>query len=93
MDPMAVAIGAAVRDLRRSRGLTTAQLAERLDLSLSAVSRIERGDRRPSLTVLRRLVTTLQLTPEETVRLGLVVLVGGELRRVRIDPPTPTRPA
>lgn len=45
-------LGAAVSRLRRQRGLSQAELAEHLDLSVDYISRLERGQRLPALPVL-----------------------------------------
>jgi len=45
-------LGGAVSRLRRQRGLSQAELAEALDLSVDYISRLERGQRLPALPVL-----------------------------------------
>jgi len=45
-------LGAAVSRLRRQRGLSQAELAEQLELSVDYISRLERGQRLPALPVL-----------------------------------------
>lgn len=47
--------GKNIRELRHSRGLTQDQLAERCDLSVDAVRRIEWGSISPSLDTLSKL--------------------------------------
>jgi transcriptional regulator with XRE-family HTH domain len=53
--PDPVALGRAIRDARRSRGLQQADLAERLGVSRMTVSRMERGESVSIETVLRSL--------------------------------------
>ncbi|MDI6871781.1 MAG: helix-turn-helix transcriptional regulator [Bacillota bacterium] len=53
----------AVRREREERGWTLQQLAERAGLSVSYLSEIEQGKKRPSLKVARRLSQTLGLPP------------------------------
>src|SRR3712207_3740683 len=53
-------IGMLVRDARRHRGLTQAQLAERLGTSQSAIARIEQGGQNLTLDLLGRLSEALE---------------------------------
>ncbi|MEW5727276.1 MAG: helix-turn-helix transcriptional regulator [Pseudomonadota bacterium] len=46
--PLRTIFGANVRQLRRQRGLSQATLAERADISVDMVGRIERGQASPS---------------------------------------------
>lgn len=48
-------LGGALRKLRKSKGLTLAELAERVDSHVGNLSRIERGTAKPSLSLLYRL--------------------------------------
>ena len=60
-------IGNLVRDARKHRGLTQAQLAERLGTSQSAINRIEKGQQNLSLEMIARIGTALE---SEIVALG-----------------------
>ncbi|HEY0506544.1 MAG TPA: helix-turn-helix domain-containing protein, partial [Blastococcus sp.] len=60
-------VGSLVRDARRHRGLTQAQLAERLGTSQSAVARIEQGGQNLTLELLGRLSEALD---SELITLG-----------------------
>ncbi|NIA70418.1 helix-turn-helix transcriptional regulator [Pelagibius litoralis] len=51
-------VGLLVRALRKRRGLTQADLAERIDRSETAVRAIERGASAPSFVTLDRLITS-----------------------------------
>ncbi len=53
--------GSTIHGLRRIRGLTQQQLAERAGLSLSLVRKIEYGVRQPSLATLQALATSLDV--------------------------------
>lgn len=53
--------GGHLRSLRQARGLTQEVLAERSDLSVDAIRRIERGKLAPSLTTLGKLANGLDL--------------------------------
>ncbi len=58
-EPYLQQIGALVRDARKHRGWTQAQLAEALSTSQSAVARIEQGRQNVSLEILARIGTAL----------------------------------
>jgi len=63
--------GFQVAKLRMLRGLTQQELADRVGTHQSSISRLENGDREPSLPFLRRVVAALdgcvgvQIRPEE----------------------------
>ncbi|MCY9785967.1 helix-turn-helix domain-containing protein [Nocardiopsis sp. EMB25] len=52
-------IGGRIRDLRKEHGLSLRALADRLDISASALSQIERGKMRPSVTRLYQIMSEL----------------------------------
>ena len=54
-------IGADIRALRRSRGWTLSDLAERLDRSVGWLSQVERGQSEPALADIRALATLIGL--------------------------------
>ncbi len=54
--------GGHIRKLRQARKLTQEELAERSDLSVDAVRRIERGAFSPSLDTLRKLCNGLEIS-------------------------------
>lgn len=60
-------IGNLIRDARKHRGLTQAQLAERLGTSQSAINRIEKGQQNLSLEMIARIGSALE---SEIVALG-----------------------
>ncbi len=55
------AFGKRLADLRKQRGLTQEQLAERLDMSRLAVAYFETGRRWPRLTTIKRIARCLQV--------------------------------
>lgn len=57
----AESIGAGIRRERLRRGLTLAQLAAQVNLTVSALSQIERGASDPSLSSLRRIAAAFDL--------------------------------
>lgn len=84
-------LGARVRDLRRGRGLTLEELAERSGVSRAMISKLERGEKNPTLVVAAKLaegfgVTLSQLVGMEERR--EVVVVPRDRRMVMRDPET-----
>jgi transcriptional regulator with XRE-family HTH domain len=65
VDDLRKAFGQRVRTLREARDLTQEALAERGEFHWTYVSEIERGLRGPSLDVIGRLATALDVTPSE----------------------------
>ena len=65
MTPATDPFPAALRRLREARGLTAQALADACGVSRPAVSRMEAGDSRPSIDVLRRLADALGCTTDE----------------------------
>jgi transcriptional regulator with XRE-family HTH domain len=55
--------GRAIRIVRTARGLSQAQLADRLSVGTSHVSLLEAGKRRPSVELLDELATALTVPP------------------------------
>jgi transcriptional regulator with XRE-family HTH domain len=60
--------GRRVRDLRRERGWSQEELADRSQLTAVHVSRIERGTREVRLTTILRLVAALEARPDKLLR-------------------------
>lgn len=58
-------LGKHIRCLRRGKDITQEQLAEALQVSVSWVSRIERGKRLPNLKLLFRMALILQVSLRE----------------------------
>lgn len=56
-------IGAKVRSLRKSRGLTLAQVAKGLGMTAAGLSLIERGERRITVEQLERIAQILGKSP------------------------------
>lgn len=84
-------LGARVRDLRRWRGLTLESLAETSGVSRAMISKLERGEKNPTLVVAARLaeglgVTLSQLAGMEERR--EVVVVPRDRRMTMRDPET-----
>jgi transcriptional regulator with XRE-family HTH domain len=84
-------LGGRVRDLRRRRGLTLEELAGLSGVSRAMISKLERGEKNPTLVVAARLaeglgVTLSQLAGMEERR--EVVVVPRQRRMVMRDPET-----
>lgn len=62
MEEWIVGIGANIRQQRKSLGLTQEQLAELAHVDTSYIGQIERGLREPSLKLLWRLSSSLQVS-------------------------------
>lgn len=76
--------GAALRALRKQRGLTHEQLAELLERSVDAVSRLERGKTAPSFDTLTRISVKLGV-PLETLTEALDDDRFGDPRRIELE--------
>jgi transcriptional regulator with XRE-family HTH domain len=61
------AVGPRLRALRQQRGTTLAELAETTGISVSTLSRLESGGRRPTLELLLPLARAYQVTLDELV--------------------------
>src|SRR4051795_6589000 len=67
LDDVLEAVGPRLRALRRQRGATLAQLSEATGISVSTLSRLESGDRRPTLELLLPLARAHQVPLDELV--------------------------
>lgn len=65
--PVLTAVGPRLRALRRARGTTLAQLAETTGISLSTLSRLESGGRKPTLELLLPLARAFGVQLDELV--------------------------
>jgi transcriptional regulator with XRE-family HTH domain len=93
--PEADALGPQIRDLRRERGLTLAQLAEAAGLSIGHLSQVERGLSTPTIRQLQAVSTALGVRigwffrPLEPAASppdpGAVVVRAGARKRLRYD--------
>ena len=66
-DDVLTAVGPRLRTLRRQRGGTLAQLSEQTGISVSTLSRLESGQRRPTLELLLPLARAHQVPLDELV--------------------------
>lgn len=65
VSPEHIALGRAVRQLRRANGISQETLAERTGLHRMYVGGIERGERNPSYTNLLKLSAALKVSPSQ----------------------------
>jgi len=80
----AAVIGARVKALRESAGLSLRDLSERSGVSAPMLSQVERGETSPTLTVAMRIATGLELRLSQLLRLdegGAVTVVRAAQRR------------
>ncbi len=75
-------LGKRISQLRMEAGMKQAKLSEKADLSIDSISRIERGDRAPSLESLESIAEALQVDPAE-----LLNFKGEELKALAEGPP------
>jgi len=85
-----IPLGERLRKLRKARGLTLAQLAERVGKSEGYLSRLERGQVNPSLSTLKRIADVLgrpvvQLLDDVVLPLARAAQDGGH-RRLIVSP-------
>jgi transcriptional regulator with XRE-family HTH domain len=84
-------LGERVRGLRRERGLTLERLAERSGVSRAMISKLERGEKNPTLVVAAKVAEGLGVSLSRLVGLEdrrKVVLTPRERRMVMRDPET-----
>lgn len=58
-------LGIRIRSFRKLKGYTQQSLAEAMGVSLSVVGALERGTRKPTESMLRKIAITLQVDYEE----------------------------
>lgn len=67
LDEVLTAVGPRLKALRQERGATLSQLAERTGISVSTLSRLESGQRRPTLELLLALARAHQVQLDDLV--------------------------
>ncbi|WP_366924791.1 helix-turn-helix domain-containing protein [Metallumcola ferriviriculae] len=81
-----VILGEKIRELREERDYTLSDLAERAGLSISYLSEIERGAKRPSLKTLDKIAAALNVSRNVLVDIGgekLKISMGDKIRMLR----------
>lgn len=89
--PLAVTVGARLRDLRQARNLSVSQLAHRAGVGKGTLSELETGRRNPTLETLYALTTALNvplsaaLPPAEPSRPSAEPIRGQAIEAVLVD--------
>ena len=86
MNPLVFSIGQKIRDLRNEKGMTLGDLAEKIKVSSSLISQLERGGVNPSISLLKLIADAFQaplssLLGEEEVKLDEIPHVMKEKER------------
>ena len=68
-------VGSRIRDIRQQRGLTQAELAQQVNMSLKHISAIECGIRLPSLDTLVTIANELQIDTNTLLQDSLTVSI------------------
>ena len=103
LDQALSAVGARLRALRRQREITLADLSAQTGVSVSTLSRLESGDRKPTLELLLPLARAYGVTLDELVDApptgddvvvhgadtGNFIVNGGKTLKVGLDPTLP----
>jgi len=76
------AFGANVRNHRKARGLTQEELAERVELSMETIGKIERGVAAPSFDTAEKLALALDVPPLALFGVGKSAAPSGERGRL-----------
>lgn len=67
-----------LRELRRRRRVTQKQIADEAQVSPAAIARLEKGDRRPSRSMLDKLAVVYQTTPEGMIEAAAGIEQGAD---------------
>ncbi|WP_055479779.1 XRE family transcriptional regulator [Sphaerimonospora mesophila] len=67
LDEVLVAVGPRLRGLRRERGMTLAELSKSTGISVSTLSRLESGGRKPTLELMLLLARAYQVQIDELI--------------------------
>ncbi|MEX5518395.1 helix-turn-helix domain-containing protein [Bacillus cereus] len=73
-------VGENIRLLRKKRGLTQEELAERINLQQAYIGGVERGERNISLLTLQKIAVGLEVSPEKVLNLGNIRLIDNPQR-------------
>lgn len=78
-----MSLGKKIRDFRRERGITLTELARQLQVSPSYLSAVERGIRKPSIGMLKKIGDALNISVGYLVASNDETLTGKKLRFLR----------
>ncbi|EOO16121.1 MULTISPECIES: helix-turn-helix domain-containing protein [Bacillus cereus group] len=73
-------IGENIRFLRKKRGLTQEELAERINLQQAYIGGVERGERNISMLTLQKIADGLDVSPDLVLNFGNVNLIDNPQR-------------
>lgn len=73
-------VGENIRFLRKKRGLTQEELAERTNLQQAYIGGVERGERNISMLTLQKIAVGLEVSPEKVLYLGNINLLDNPQR-------------
>ncbi len=68
MNALIFSIGQKIRDLRSEKGMTLGDLAEKIKVSPSLISQLERGIKSPSLKTIRQVASALGVKASALLR-------------------------
>lgn len=68
-------VGENIRLLRKKRGLTQEELAERINLQQAYIGGVERGERNISMLTLQKIAVGLEVSPEKVLNLSNINLL------------------
>jgi transcriptional regulator with XRE-family HTH domain len=67
-DPLLVALGQAIRELRAKRGLSQEELSLKSGVHRNYIGGVERGERRPTVTAVARLAQALGVQASDVLK-------------------------
>ncbi|MGA4497893.1 helix-turn-helix domain-containing protein [Bacillus bombysepticus] len=73
-------VGENIRFLRKKRGLTQEELAERINLQQAYIGGVERGERNISMLTLQKIAAGLEISPDKILNLGNINLLDNPQR-------------
>ncbi|UPJ18317.1 helix-turn-helix domain-containing protein [Bacillus cereus] len=73
-------IGENIRFLRKKRGLTQEELAERINLQQAYIGGVERGERNISMLTLQKIANGLEVSPDIILNFGNINLIDNPQR-------------
>ena len=71
VDKSVIALGQAIREVRKEKGLTQEELAQRVELQVGGISAIESGRRNPTWGVVRGISYALGVRLADLARLAV----------------------
>lgn len=66
-DAICVSFGENVRNLRKARGISQEQFADKVGIHRTYIGGIERGERNPTLTTIQKIANSLGVSAKELI--------------------------